>query len=102
MHNRVHAGRAGAQAFEVLQVAVMDFGADGFQLLGAGFAAGHAAHLVADFDEFPDEFRSDETGCSCDENPHSTSSLLFAGAAGEALRRGSTLLPRKSGDNLRL
>jgi hypothetical protein len=62
--------RTAAEAFQVLQIAAMDFGALCGQKLGARIAASKPEHLVPRADEFRDNPGADESCCTCDENTH--------------------------------
>src|SRR5579862_660982 len=65
-------GRSGAatEAFQVLQIAAMDFSASCDQRLGARIAACKTEHLVTCADQFRDNPGTDESCCTCHENTH--------------------------------
>ena len=62
-------GRLG-QAVGVVEVAPLDSGAGGFQLLRRCVGAGQADHLVAGAEQFGDDGRADPTRCAGDEDSH--------------------------------
>src|SRR5262249_19688404 len=73
VNDAVGLGGAGAQAFDVGEVAAMDLCARGLHCLGSRVGAGKAEDLMAGVDEVCDHRRTDETGSSCYENAHGDS-----------------------------
>src|SRR5579863_4222561 len=61
---------AATEAFQVLQIAAMDFSASCDQRLGARIAACKTEHLVTCADQFRDNPGTDESCCTCHENTH--------------------------------
>jgi hypothetical protein len=66
----VGCGCSTAQAFQILQIALMYLSSSGDQRLRARIAARKTEYLVACTDEFRDNPGTDESCCSCYENAH--------------------------------
>jgi hypothetical protein len=65
------AGRGGGpQAFEVVQIAALDVGAERGDLGRGGVRAGQAEHLVAGGEQFGDDGGRDPAGRPGDEDTH--------------------------------
>ena len=70
VNHRVRRRRAAAQAFQIIEISPKRLRAGSSQGLSACIAANEAEHLVACFDQFRDQSRTNKSCRACDEYTH--------------------------------